>query len=76
MTDQQYFDAYRELVVALYERHELDAGIFYGIYEGKIKPIVKNVYDRFGASFSSFDLNDIYQDIFISSGRGASHPIF
>jgi|GEM_PF-3051406 DNA-directed RNA polymerase specialized sigma24 family protein len=65
MTDQQYFDCYARLAAELVERHELNKELFYAIFEGKIKPIIKNVFADLSDRFAAVDLEDLYQDIFI-----------
>jgi len=65
MTDQQYYDCYAKLASNLVEYHELDRDLFYAIFEGKIKPIIKNTFFDIAGSFTSIDLEDVCQDIFI-----------
>ena len=65
MTDQQYFECYAELVNKLASSRELDDELFYRIFEGKIKPIVRNAYMPAAGYFAAFDFDDVCQDIFI-----------
>ena len=65
MTDQQYYEAFSRLCATLAEKNELDAELFREIYEGKIKPIVRNSFSEVSSSFNSIDLEDAYQDLFI-----------
>ncbi len=65
MTDQQYIECYTELVGTLTAKHELDDELFYRIFEGKIKAIVRNAYMPAAKNFSSFDFEDVCQDVFI-----------
>lgn len=65
MTDREYFDCYERLSEILYEKHELDVDLFVSIFEGKVKPIIKNSFSGLADRFASIDLEDLYQDIFI-----------
>ena len=65
MTDQQYYECYEQLVNVLAQTGKLDGDMFYSIYEGKIRPIVRNVFSEYAGLFTSFDAEDVYQDIFI-----------
>ena len=65
MTDQQYYDNYSKLVFHLAECHELDRFLFSAIFEGKIKPMIKNTFSSYSDRFSAIDIEDVYQDIFI-----------
>ena len=65
MTDQQYYEAFSRLCATLAEKNELDAELFREIYDGKIKPIVRNSFSEVSSNFNSIDLEDAYQDLFI-----------
>lgn len=65
MTDTQYYEAFSLLCSTLSEKNELDAELFREIYEGKIKPIVRNSFSEVSSNFNSIDLEDAYQDLFI-----------
>lgn len=65
MTDAQYLELYDSLVTKIVSHGELDGDIFYSIYEAKIKPIVYNVFSGYTFLFSSFNMEDIFQDIFV-----------
>lgn len=65
MTDKQYYEAYDILLRGVAERGELDDEVFFSIFEGKIRTIIRNVYYECSCNFASIDLEDICQDIFI-----------
>ncbi len=65
MTDQEYYECYSLLESRLVETHELDPEIFLDIFEGKIKPIIRNTFTGLSGVFAATDLEDLYQDIFV-----------
>lgn len=65
MTDQQYFDCFNDIVKGLSNTGSIDDGLFYVVFEGKIKPIIRNVYSELFGKFSSIDYEDLCQDIFL-----------
>ncbi|MBR0303663.1 MAG: sigma-70 family RNA polymerase sigma factor [Clostridia bacterium] len=65
MTDQQYYECYSKLVERLAATHELDRYLFCSIFEGKIKPIIRNIFSGYSEHFSAIDIEDVYQDIFV-----------
>ena len=65
MTDQHYFDCFNDLAKGLSDTGSIDDGLFYAIFEGKIKPIIRNVYSELFGRYSSIDFEDLCQDIFL-----------
>ncbi len=76
MTDLQYTELYERLVVILNASGELDADIFYSIFDGKIRPIVMKSFSGLERYFASFDIEDVTNDIFVKLWSGCVAAYF